>query len=172
MERLFGHLRRPTFMRRRGTSCMLPRSRADETLGHVTFCRKTSWFQHTFPVSPESYPGGSRMPKMPSKGSWVALQSSLEVPQSSFWILLQGFFQDSSSEIPSPGILLEYSSSRVPPPGFHLKDSSLRIPPPGSLLEDSCCSIPLPGFLLQDSSCRIPQLGFLLKDSSLRIPCP
>ena len=39
--RPFGRLRRPTFMRRRGTSCMSPRSRADETLGRVTFCRKT-----------------------------------------------------------------------------------------------------------------------------------
>ena len=33
--------RGPTFVRRRGTWCMLPRSRAGETLGRATFDRKT-----------------------------------------------------------------------------------------------------------------------------------
>ena len=94
----FGRLRRPTFVRRRDTSCMLPRSRADETLARVTFRRKASWFQDTLPLSPESGPGGSRMPQMPSEGSWVSLQSSLEVPPKP---LLGSFFQDSSSRNPS-----------------------------------------------------------------------
>ena len=34
--------RGPTFMRRRGTSCMLPRSRAGEMVGRATFDRKTN----------------------------------------------------------------------------------------------------------------------------------
>ena len=43
----FGHLRRPTFIRRRGTSCMLP-------------CSGAGVVSAQFPLSPESGPGGSR----------------------------------------------------------------------------------------------------------------
>ena len=41
LRRRFGRLRPSTFVRRRGTSCMLPRSRAGETVARATFFRKT-----------------------------------------------------------------------------------------------------------------------------------
>ena len=145
------------------------RSRADEMVARATFRRKTRWFQHNFLSAQKVVLVAQGMPQMPSEGSWVSLQSSLEVAPK---VLLGSFFQDSSSRIPPLRLLLKESFLRIPLPGFHLKDSSLTIPPPGFLLEDSWSSIPLPGFLLQDSSSRIPPLGFLLNDSSLRIPCP
>ena len=115
---------------------MLPRSRADETLGRATFWRKTQWFQHTLPLSPESGPGGPRGAPDAFRGLLDApAELSGGAPKALSGILLPEFsLQDSSSEIPPQGILLEDSSSRIPPPGFHLKDSSLRIPPSGFLL--------------------------------------
>ena len=80
------------FMHRRGTTCMLPRSRADETVGRVTFRRKTQWFQHTLPLSPESGPGGSRDAPDAFRGllgvpPWL----SRSVPKAPSGILLTGF---------------------------------------------------------------------------------
>ena len=101
---------------------MLLRSRADETLGRVTFCRKTHWFQHTFPLSPESGPGGSRdAPDAFRELLGVPPELPGGAPKAPSGIHLPGFFlQDSSSEIPPRVIFLEDSSSSIPPPGFHL----------------------------------------------------
>ena len=112
-----GRLRRSTFMRRRGTWCMLPRSRAGEKVARVTFREKTQWFQHAFPLSPENGPGGSRGIPDASRGLLGALPGlSGGVPEGLFGILLPEFFlQICSSEIPPPGILLGDSSSRIPP---------------------------------------------------------
>ena len=122
-----------TFVCRRGTSCMLPRSRAGETVGRVTFCRKTQWFQHTFPLSPESGPGGLR-----------------EIPDASRGLLgapegLSGGAPRGPSGILLPGLLLQVPSSGVPPQGI-----LLRIPLPGFLPQDSMLRS-----LLKDSSSRI-----------------
>ena len=120
-------------MHRRGTWCMLPRSRLDEMVARATFCRKTLWFQHTLSLSSESGPGGPR-------GAPDAFRGLLDAPPElsgggpkvPSGILLAGFpFQDSSSETPPQGILLEDYSSRIPPQGFLLEDSSSRIPPLG-----------------------------------------
>ena len=114
----FGRLGRPTFMRRRGTWWMLPRSRADEKLGRATFCRKTQWFQHTFPLSSDSVPAGLR-------GILGGSGVPLDVPSG-----LSGV-----SRIPPAG------TSRIPPLRFLLKESFLRIPLPG-FLQDSTSRIP------------------------------
>ena len=120
--RRIARLRRSIFVRRRGTSCMLPRSRAGETLGRATFFRKTKWFQHTFCLNSESGPGGLRETSDASRGLLGAPPGLPGgVPKGPSGILLLGFFlQVSSSEIPPQGILLGDSSSRIPPPGFHL----------------------------------------------------
>ena len=119
-----GRLRSPTFMRRRGTWWMLPRSRADETLGRATFCRKTQWFQHTFLLCPESGPGGLRRIPDPEH-SWVPPQGSLKVPPKA---LLGSFFQNSSSRFP-PLRFLKESCLGSPLPGFLPQDSTSWIPP-------------------------------------------
>ena len=142
--RQFGRLRPPTFVRRRGTSCMLPRSRAGEKLGRATFFRKTQWFQHTFPLSSESGPGGSREILGGSRGPLdVPPGLSGGVP----WSLPGCFLQDSYSEIPPQENLPEDSLCRIPFPGFHFWNSSLRSPHSG--------------FLFQDYSCRVLRAGFL-----------
>ena len=138
-----------TFVRRRGTWCMLPRSRAGEKVARATFSRKTQWFQHTFPLRPESGPAGSREILGGSRGPLdVPPGVSGGAPRAPSGVLLPGsFLQDSYSEIPPQVILLGDSSCRIPPPGFHFWNSSLRIPHPG--------------FLFQDSSSRIFPAGFL-----------
>ena len=175
---------------------MLPRSRAGEKVARATFSRKTQWFQHTFPLRPESGPAGSREILGGSRGPLdVPPGLSGGAPRAPSGVLLPGsFLQDAYSEIPLQVILLGDSSCRIPPPGFHFWNSPLKIPQPGFLFQDSssriflldsCPSIPLPGFLfqdssswislprllLQDSSSRIPPLGFLLQDY-FRIPLP
>ena len=149
-------------MRRRGTWCMLPRSRAGETLGRAIFCRKTPWFQHTFPLSPESGPGGSREIPDAFRGLLGAPPGlSGGAPRGPSGILLPGLLlQVPSSGVPPQGVLL-----RIPLPGLLPQDSTLR-----SLLKDSSSRISLPGVLLDSS--RIPPLGFLLQDSCSRIPPP
>ena len=145
-------LRRPTFMRRRGTWWMSPRSRAGEKLGRATFRRKTQWFRHTFPFSPESGPGGSRELLGGSRGSLEVLPGlSGDGPRGPSGILLPGFLSS---------FLLWDSFPRNPPSRFLFQDSSPRIPRLG-FLKDSSSRISLPGFLLQDSSSRIAPLGFL-----------
>ena len=158
MDELISRLRRPIFMRRRGTWWMLPRSRAGEKVGRATFRRKTQWFRHTFPLSPESGPGGSRGILGGSRGPLEVLPGLPgDGPRGPSGILLPGFLlQVPSSGIPPQGILPCDSSSRIPPPGFHA-----RIPRLGFLLKDSSSRISLPGFL-QDSSSRSPLPGFLL----------
>ena len=125
LSRQFGRLRWPTFMHRRRTLCILPRSRLDEMVARATFCRKTKWFQHTLPLSPESGPGGSRdalrgllgvPPELPGGG-----------PKPSSGVLLPGF----PSRIPTLRFLFKESFLRIPLPGFTLQDSTSRIPPLG-----------------------------------------
>ena len=110
-----GRLQRPTFERRRKTWCMLPRSRAGEKVARATFRRKTQWFRHTFPLSPESGPGGSRELLGGSRGSLEVLPGlSGDGPRGPSGILLPGFLlQVSSSGIPPQGILPWNSSSRI-----------------------------------------------------------
>ena len=154
---------------------MLPRSHAGEKLGRATFFRKTQWFQHTFPLSPDSPPGGSQGILGGSRGSLDVSPGlsggSLRAPPGPFFsdsssrILLRFAPKESFSMIPLPGFLSQASTSRIPPPGFLFQDSFFRIPPQGFLPR-----IPPPGFLLRDSSSRIPPQGFLLRDSSSRIP--
>ena len=48
---------------------MLPRSRLDEMVGRANFDRKTQWFQHKLPLSPESAPDGSRGVPDASRGA-------------------------------------------------------------------------------------------------------
>ena len=139
LGRQIARLRRPTFVRRRGTSCMLPRSRAGEKVARATFFRKTQWFQHTFPLSPEDGPDGSRDAPDAFRGLLGVPPELFEVPPEP---LLGSFFQD--------------SSPRIPPLRFLFKKSSFRIPLPGFLLQDS-----IPRFLLEESSSRIPPPGFL-----------
>ena len=124
---------------------MLPRSRAGEMLGRATFCRKTQQIQHNFLSAQIVVLVAQVVPQMPSEGSWVSFQSSLEVAPK---VLLGSLFQD--------------SSSRIPPLRFLLKESFLRIPLPGFLLEDSSSRISVLVFLFQDSSFRIPPPGSLL----------
>ena len=154
---------------------MLPRSRAGEKLGRATFFRKTQWFQHTFPLSPDSPPGGSQGILGGSRGSLDVSPGlsggSLRAPPGPFFsdsssrILLRFAPKESFSMIPLPGFLSQASTSRIPPPGYLFQDSFFRIPPQGFLPQDSSSRIPPQGFLLKDSSSR-----FLLKDSSSRIP--
>ena len=104
------------------------------------FEEKTRWFQHTFPLSPESGPGGLR-----------------EIPDASRGLLgappgLSGGVPRGPSGILLPGLLLQVPSSGVPPQGI-----LLRIPLPGFLPQDSTS-----GFFFQDSSSGIPALGILL----------
>ena len=96
LRRRFGRLRPSTFVRRRGTSCMLPRSRAGEKVGRATFFRKTQWFQHIFPLSTEGGPDGSRDAPDAFRGLLGIPPELSERPQSPFWdpssrILLKGF---------------------------------------------------------------------------------
>ena len=116
-------LRRPTFMRRRGTWWVSPRARAGEKLGRATFRRKTQWFRHIFPFSPESGPGGSRGIPGGSRGPLEVLPGLPgDGPRGPSGILLPGFLlQVASSGIPSQGILPRDSSSRIPPPGSHAR---------------------------------------------------
>ena len=132
-----------TFVRRRGTWCMLPRSRAGEKVAHATFSRKTQWFQHTFPLRPESGPAGSREILGGSRGPLdVPPRVSGGAPRAPYGVLLPGsFLQDAYSEIPLQVILLGDSSCRIPPPRIPL----LEFP-----LEDPSARIPLSGFFLQD----------------------
>ena len=156
---------------------MLPRSRAGEKVARATFSRKTPWFQHTFPLSPDSRPGGSQGILGGSRGSLDVSPGlsggSLRAPPGPFFsdssrILLRFAPKESFSMIPLPGVLSQASTSRIPPPGFLFQDSFFRIPPQGFLPQDSSSRIPPQGFLLKDSSSRIPPQGFLLKDSSSR----
>ena len=158
---------------------MLPRSRAGEKVGRATFFRKTPWFQHTFPLSPDSPPGGSQGILGGSRGSLDVSPGlsggSLRAPPGPFFsdssrILLRFAPKESFSMIPLPGFLSQASTSRIPPPGFLFQDSFFRIPPQGFLPQDSSSRIPPQGFLLKDSSSRIPPQGFLPRASSSRIP--
>ena len=72
---------------------MLPRSPAGEMVGRVTFCRKTRSIQRNFLSAQKVVLVAQGMSQMPSEGSWVSLQSSLELPPKP---LLGYFFQDSS----------------------------------------------------------------------------
>ena len=126
VKRQIARLRPSTFVRRRGTSCMSPRSRAGEKLGRATFFRKTQWFQHTFPLSPEGGPGGSRDAPDAFRGLLgVSPELSAVLPEP----LLGSFFQYSAPRIPPLRFLLRKSSWRIPLLGFLLQDSIPRIPP-------------------------------------------
>ena len=140
VSRFAGAFLPSTFVRRRGTWCMLPRSRAGKKVGRA---RKTQWFQHTFPLRPESGPAGSREILGGSRGPLdVPPGVSGGAPRTSSGVLLSGsFLQDAYSEIPLQVILLGDSSCRIPAPRIPL----LEFP-----LEDSSARIPLSGFLLQD----------------------
>ena len=134
-------------MRRRGTSCMLPRSRAGEKVARATFFRKTQWFQHTFPLSPESGPGD---PREILGGSRGALDVSPGLYGGVPWSLPGCFLQDSYSEIPPQENVPEDSLCRMPP----------RIPLLEFLLEESFLRIPL-DFLLEQSSTSIASFNCL-----------
>ena len=137
----FGRSRRSTFVRRRGTSCMSPRSRAGEMVGRATFFRKTQWFQHTFPLSADSPPGG---PREIFGGS----RRPLDVPPGGSGgaePLLESFFQGPSSRMPTLRSLFKWSFLEIPLAGFPPRIPLLEFP-----LEDSSARIPLSGFLLQD----------------------
>ena len=121
------HVFRPsTFVRRCGTSCMSPRSRAGEKVGRATFFRKTQWFQLTFPLSPDGGPGGSRDAPDAFRGLLgVSPELSEVLPEP----LLGSFFQYSPPRIPPLRFLLKKSSWRIPLLGFLPQDSIPRIPP-------------------------------------------
>ena len=82
---------------------MLPRSRLDEMVRRVTFDRKTQWFQHNLPLSPESAPDDSRGVPDASRGAKPSAPgaSSASPKVSSRIPLLTFLLQDSSSGIPS-----------------------------------------------------------------------
>ena len=125
-ERVNAGKLRTTFVCKRGTSCMSPRSRACEKVPRATFFRTTQWFQHTFPFSPEGGPGGSRDAPDAFRGLLGVPPELSEVPPEP---LLASFFQDSSPRIPPLRFLLKKSFLRIPLPGFLLQDSISRISP-------------------------------------------
>ena len=123
LDELVSRLRRSTFIRRRGTWWVLPRSRAGEKLGRATFRRKTLHciFSIHFSPQPRKWPWWlqgdpwwlPRAPGGPSRAVWRWSQRPL-------W--------DPASRIPPPGFLLWDSSPRNPPSRFRFQDSSPRIP--------------------------------------------
>ena len=119
---------------------MLPRSRAGEKVGRATFSRKTQWFQHTFPLRPESGPAGSREILGGSRGPLdVPPGVSGGAPRAPSGVLLPGsFLQDAYSEIPLQVILLGDFSCRIPSQGCLSLGFLFGISFPWFLIHDSC----------------------------------